>query len=140
MSFADTYGHEVLESRRTRSQRAGFWAKLVSLMLMVLVAVTLRSEPELRRALIEASITAGMQITGRAAPQTRSTGAGTFVSAAPATSAPPRSSTGLRDRIKVNRPTSGNTLPGGSGQGQIDALGIAQGLQGGLSSFDANGG
>ncbi len=65
MSFGDTYKEEVLQSRRTRSQRAGFWAKVVSFVLMIVVAATLRSEPELRHALIAAGTDGVLSVTGR---------------------------------------------------------------------------
>jgi hypothetical protein len=56
MSFQDVYHNEVLLSRRTRSQRSHFWAKVVGVVLMVIIGATLRSEPQLRQALF----TAGM--------------------------------------------------------------------------------
>lgn len=68
MSFADTYGQEVIESRRIRSERARFWAKLVGFALMLLVAVTLRSEPELRSALVSAGVERLMALRGEAQP------------------------------------------------------------------------
>lgn len=65
MSFSDTYKEEVLQSRRTRSQRAGFWAKVVSFVLMIMVAATLRSEPELRQAVVAAGTDTVLKVTGR---------------------------------------------------------------------------
>lgn len=65
MSFSDTYGHAVLETRRIRAQRARFWAKIVSFALMITVGVTLHTEPELRQGLMNAAMQGGMTLTGR---------------------------------------------------------------------------
>ncbi|MEW9920820.1 hypothetical protein AB2B41_14495 [Marimonas sp. MJW-29] len=64
MSFAETYSEEVIETRRIRAQRARFWARIVSLMLMITVAATLHSEPRLRAALMTAAINGVMALTG----------------------------------------------------------------------------
>ncbi len=56
MDFKDIYADEVLEARRDRSKRARFWAKIVSLVLVLTVASTLRSEPQLRLALMSAGV------------------------------------------------------------------------------------
>ena len=58
--FNEIYQTEVLQSRRDRSRRAFFWAKLLSLALMLTIGATLRSEPELRRALANAGMDAVM--------------------------------------------------------------------------------
>lgn len=68
MSFEETYQAEVLQSRRTRSQRAHFWAKITGFALMLTIAVTLRSEPEFRMAIIEAGMAGVMAVTGKVAP------------------------------------------------------------------------
>ncbi|KIN70879.1 hypothetical protein Z945_3343 [Sulfitobacter noctilucae] len=65
MTFSENYTFEVLQSRRIRRQRALFWAKILSFMLMILVAVTLRSEPQLRMALFTAVTDAGMRVMGK---------------------------------------------------------------------------
>lgn len=70
MSFSDTYGQEVIESRRIRSERARFWAKLVGILLMLLVAVTMRSEPELRTALVGGAVERIMAMRGQGGPET----------------------------------------------------------------------
>lgn len=62
MSFRDVYSNEVLESRRARSQRARFWGKVVSIVLMLTVAVTLRTEPQLRSALVSAAMAGALQV------------------------------------------------------------------------------
>ena len=74
MSFDETYHHEVLKSRRTRSDRARFWAKVVSFVLMITFAATLRSEPQLRNALVEGGTQVVLSLTGKTAayqPQAR---------------------------------------------------------------------
>ncbi len=67
MTFLENYRYEVLQSRRTRRTRALFWAKVLSLMLMILFAVTLRSEPQLRQALTSAAMETAMKVAGRVA-------------------------------------------------------------------------
>ncbi|MCX7558947.1 hypothetical protein OS190_05155 [Sulfitobacter sp. F26204] len=139
MSFAETYGQQVLESRRTRSQRAHLGAKIVSLLLMLLVAVTLRTEPELRSALLEAAMEAAMKATGRDRPPPAASNAAPFAGTMSA-GTESGSNISLRDRIKVNRPLSGSTLQGGINQDQVDPQGLAQDLGHRLSTFGANGG
>ena len=73
MTFKDTYADAVLESRRIRSQRAGFWAKVVGLLLVLTIGATLRSEPQLRLALMSAGMDAVMAMTGRAPPEPQPT-------------------------------------------------------------------
>ena len=65
MTFSENYRYEVLQSRRTRRTRALFWAKVLSLLLMILVAVTMRSEPHLRQALTSAAMEAAMNVAGK---------------------------------------------------------------------------
>ena len=67
MTFCNTYAEEVLQSRRTRSQRAGFWAKVVSVLLAVTLIATFRSESELRQELTLAASDAVLKLTGRQA-------------------------------------------------------------------------
>lgn len=67
MSFAETYSHELLETRRIRSQRARFWSKIVSLALMLTLGAVFYSEPQLRFALMQAGTKGVMQLTGRSA-------------------------------------------------------------------------
>lgn len=85
MSFREIYANEALEQRRTVAQRARFWSKILSFLLMLTVALTLHTEPRLANALMTAAMEAGMEVTGRSTPG-------------------PVGSTGLRDRVKVNRP------------------------------------
>lgn len=68
MSFQETYRSEVLQSRRHRSRRAHFWARFFGLILLLTVGATLRSEPELRRALAGAGMDAVMAVAGRVVP------------------------------------------------------------------------
>lgn len=68
MSFAETYSHEVIETRRIRAQRARFWAKLISLLLMITVAAVLRSEPQLRTALMSAAVDGVTALRGTDTP------------------------------------------------------------------------
>lgn len=67
MSFAETYNHEVIETRRIRAQRARFWAKLISLLLMITIAAVLRSEPQLRSALMGAAVDGVTALRGETA-------------------------------------------------------------------------
>lgn len=68
VSFKEIYRTEVLQSRRDRSRRAFFWARIMGLALMVTIGATLRSEPELRRALAGAGMDAVMQMAGHQPP------------------------------------------------------------------------
>lgn len=72
MSFAETYSHELLETRRIRSQRARFWAKIVSFALMLTLGATFYSEPQLRQAIMQTGMQGVMSLSGRSAavPQT----------------------------------------------------------------------
>ncbi|MBD3664228.1 hypothetical protein [Sulfitobacter aestuariivivens] len=68
MTLAYTYREQVRVSRQDRSRRAFFWAKVVSFVLMITVAATLRADPELRRVLINAGMDAVsrvMQVSGQ---------------------------------------------------------------------------
>ncbi len=103
MSFAGTYHEEVIASRRDRSRRAFFWAKVTSIALMLTIAVALRAEPELRRVLMGAGMEAVQSFAG---PQRE----GEFLAHASAqpflqsqTSEPEQSHL-PRSRVKVNRP------------------------------------
>ncbi len=64
MSFKETYRNEVLQSRRDRSRRAFFWARITGLVLLLTIGATLRSDPELGRALAVAGMDAVMDIAG----------------------------------------------------------------------------
>lgn len=141
MSFREIYANEVLEQRRTRAQRARFWGKVVSLVLMLTIAVTLRTEPQLRRALISAAMAGAMQVTGRsvpaATPDLPERFQDGFQAMSARTPAPaPANSTGIRDRIKVNRPGAALAPT----PAQIDMRAVAQELQNNLSSHRLNGG
>ncbi len=61
MSFAGTSQEEIITSRRDRSRRAFFWAKITSVVLILTIAVTLRAEPDLRRLLMGAGMNAVMR-------------------------------------------------------------------------------
>lgn len=134
MSFRDVYSNEVLESRRARSQRARFWGKVVSIVLMLTVAVTLRTEPQLRGALVSAAMAGAMQLTGRSVPATSPNFTAAF-QANPADTPLPASDTRVRDRIKINRPVSdANTAPQ-----QVDVQALARDLQKSMAAFNRNG-
>ncbi len=96
MAFEDIYRSEVLQSRRDRSRRSLFWARVLGIMLMLTIGLTLRSEPDLRRALMEAGMNGIARIAGR--------DSGTQVPQ-------PAALGGLRDRVKVNRHLGGATPP-----------------------------
>lgn len=113
MSFAETYAEERLESRRIRAERARFWAKCVSLILMLTVALALRSEPQLRQALMSAGVDgiaalAG-QKPGRATPDLGEAELAALqewqarLDAGAGVEPAPQPQTGLRDAVKVNR-------------------------------------
>lgn len=68
MNFQATYQAEVLQSRRTRSQRAHFWAKVIGIVLMITIGATLRSEPQLRQAIMNAGMDGVMAVTGQEMP------------------------------------------------------------------------
>lgn len=143
MSFREIYANEVLEQRRTRAQRARFWGKVVSLVLMLTIAVTLRTEPQLRRALISAAMAGAMQVTGRSVPAATpdlperfQDGFQAMSARTPAPAPAPANSTGIRDRIKVNRPGAALAPT----PAQIDMQAVAQELQNNLSSHRLNGG
>lgn len=107
MSFSDVYANEVLESRRTRSDRARFWAKIVSFLLMITVAVTLRSDPQLRVALISAAMNGVSNVMGTAqGPVVR-------IPNVQATQAQPDTHAGPpKTGVRVNRPGI-DQMPGG---------------------------
>lgn len=73
MSFSDTYRHEVYLSRKDRSRRALFWAKVISFVLMVTIGATLRAEPELRRVLMDAGMDAVTSFANLNKPDTAGT-------------------------------------------------------------------
>ncbi|WP_386625464.1 hypothetical protein [Sulfitobacter geojensis] len=134
MSFRDIYSNEVLESRLARSQRARFWGKVVSIVLMLTVAVTLRTEPQLRSALVSAAMAGAMQVTGRSVPATSPDLTAAF-QAVPANTPPPASGTRVRDRIKINRPGSGAD----AAPQQVDMQALARDLQKKMAAFNRNG-
>ena len=68
MEFAQTYRHEVIQSRRDRSRRARFWSRIVGIVLMLTIAAVLKMEPDLRRALSEAGTNAILQIASKPDP------------------------------------------------------------------------
>ena len=69
MSFAETMTLEIRQSRRDRSRRALFCAKLMGICLVLLVGDILRTEPEFRAALMNNGINGMVQLMGREAPQ-----------------------------------------------------------------------
>jgi len=121
MSFAQTYKEEVLKSRRDRSRRAFFWARVVGLVLMVTFATTLHRDPALARALKDAAVVQMMRLAGAPTPQT---------TGAPETAHLPRS------RVRINRNDWTDT-PGAPAQGfysqSSDAKSIARDAQRSLS-------
>jgi len=88
--FKEIYQNEVLQSRRDRSRRAFFWARIVGLALMITIGATLRSEPEMRQMIATAGMDAVMRMAGRAPPAQTA-------ALAPESSALPKSV------VKVNR-------------------------------------
>ncbi len=111
MSFSETYHAEVLQSRRDRSRRAMFWARILGLVLVLTIGAILRSEPALRSALADVGMTAIMRVTGNGASQQAAT------QAAPTTSALPVS------RVKVNRFGAAQPAPPQDMQRTADNLG-----------------
>lgn len=113
MNFANTYSEEVLQSRRDRSRRAFFWARVLSFVLMITFAATLRADPKLRNLLMESGMDAIAAIARVRDPQPDL--------AALAASVKPEASTTLpTSRIKVNRfgataPTDAQSITQGSG-------------------------
>ena len=71
MTFRETYRSEVNESRRDRSRRACFWAKVVSIVLMVTIGATLRAEPQLRAALASVAMNTVLRLAGTEATTDR---------------------------------------------------------------------
>lgn len=70
MGFAETYHDAVVLSRRDRSRRAMFWARILGVVLMLTCAAILRAEPDLRRALTGAGMDAVTRLAGlQAAPE-----------------------------------------------------------------------
>ncbi|MGC1503094.1 MAG: hypothetical protein WA782_03035 [Sulfitobacter sp.] len=137
MSFRDIYSNEVLESRRTRSQRARFWGKIVSILLMLTVAVTLRTEPQLRGALISAAMAGAMHVTGRSVPAS-SPDVPVAFAAPPHSSPEPVGNTKIRDRIKVNRPGSSSAPV--HAPARVDVQSLMPEVQENPRAYRANGG
>lgn len=103
MSFAGTYNEEIIASRRDRSRRAFFWAKITSVLLMLTIAVTLRAEPELRRVLMDAGMDAVMRFANMQNGEDRRTAQANLpFPQAQAVQAP--QSQLPRSTVKVNRP------------------------------------
>jgi len=92
MSFGETYKHETLQSRRDRSRRSMFWARILGLVLMLTIGAILRSEPQLRRDLMNAGINGILKLTKRDQPQ--------FANA------PLPTSTQGNGAIRINRPVT----------------------------------
>ncbi|OAN80658.1 hypothetical protein A8B82_01030 [Sulfitobacter sp. EhC04] len=123
MDFAETYRHEVIQSRRDRSRRALFWSRIVGILLVLTIAAILRVEPELRRALAIAGSDAIIAVMGRSTPDTAQAalpqgaqGTQIQVSARP------------RDRVKVNRPGQTPTAQPESA-GQVDPQALAREIE-----------
>ncbi|MGJ8617755.1 MAG: hypothetical protein ACSHWS_13020 [Sulfitobacter sp.] len=96
VGFKEIYQNEVLQSRRDRSRRAFFWARIVGLALMITIGAILRSEPQLRQMIATAGMDAVMRMAGRQQPAQTAQPAQT-VALAPERSAMPKSV------VKVNR-------------------------------------
>lgn len=109
--FSDIYRAEVMQSRRDRSRRAFFWARIVGLALMLTIGATLRSEPELRSALARAGMDGVMAVAGRSQPDPR------VAQISPSEKLP-------TSRIKVNRFGSSSGTP----EAQVDAQALVQEL------------
>lgn len=111
IEFREIYRTEVLQSRRDRSRRAFFWARITGLTLLLTIGATLRSEPELRNAIAGAGMDAVMLIAGRS-------------STAPRVSPEPTAENLPTSRIKVNRHGS----PPATSATQVDAQLLAEEL------------
>ena len=111
MNPKESYRHEVLQSRRDRSRRAFFWARIFGLALMLTIGATLRSEPELRSALARAGMDAIKATINQTQPAQTA-------ALAPINSSLPKS------RVKVNR-FGGSFVKADQ---QIDAQAIANEL------------
>ncbi len=111
MSLSEIYRHEVLQSRRDRSRRAFFWARIMGLALMLTIGATLRSEPQLRSAIARA----GMDVVLKASGPAQSTQTASLA---------PDSSTLPTSRVKVNRFGTPAATPGQ----QLDTQALAQHL------------
>ncbi|KAJ03085.1 hypothetical protein PM02_10855 [Sulfitobacter mediterraneus] len=98
MSFGETYKHETLQSRRDRSRRSMFWARILGILLMLTIGAILRSEPQLRQDLMNAGINGILKLTKRDQPQ--------FANA------PLPTNTKGNGGIKINRPVT--EAPNGS--------------------------
>ncbi|MGC1495574.1 MAG: hypothetical protein WA790_07185 [Sulfitobacter sp.] len=111
ISLSEIYRHEVLQSRRDRSRRAFFWARVMGLVLMVTIGATLRSEPELRSAIARAGMDAIVAASGSTQPTQTAALA-------------PDNSTLPKSRVKVNRFGS----PAATPDQQLDTQALAQQL------------
>jgi len=63
MDFKETYRHEVYLSRKDRSRRAFFAAKITGIALALTIGASLRAAPELRGALMTAGMDGIARIT-----------------------------------------------------------------------------
>jgi hypothetical protein len=105
MGFTDTYREHVIACRRDRARRAIFISRVLGIMLMVTLGFALRSEPQLRSALLSAAMDVMEKSRGAVAASEGGSASWSAVS----TAEPDRSvsvatgPTGLRDRVKVNR-------------------------------------
>ncbi|NNE51112.1 MAG: hypothetical protein HKN30_01765 [Sulfitobacter sp.] len=88
MEFSDTYREQVILSRSDRSRRAMFWSRILGILLMLLVAVILRTEPQLRSDLLRVGIETAMKLTQRYDPQ----------------ALPVRGSEETENGVRINRP------------------------------------
>ena len=118
MSFSETYRAEVLQSRRDRSRRAFFWSRILGLVLMITIAVALRTEPDLRRAISSAAMdgvarlagldrSGGTDVQGGTAFAQNSRQGVLRPQASPFNPANPQPGAGARlpaSKVKVNRP------------------------------------
>ena len=113
MTGDDTYLFELRKSRRIRSQRAMFWARITGVLLMILVAATFRIEPGLRIALTDTAVSGVLALTSTAVKSPDPLPADPFASGRAAYGDPdltpqdaaahPEEASRPRDRVKVNR-------------------------------------
>ncbi len=71
LNFKATHRDEVFRSRRDRSRRALFAARVIGLLLLLTIVAALRSEPEFRQALAGAGKKAVLGLASHVPPATR---------------------------------------------------------------------
>lgn len=101
MDFKHIYRHEVYLSRKDRSRRAFFMAKITGIALALTIGATLRAAPDLRSALMTAGMDGVATLARLERPAPQHTAA-----ALSGPSAQPAPSTLPPSRVKINRPAA----------------------------------